>query len=79
MLGLLLTDEPQVRKSLKIRWMKWKILKECLLFKRKSEKMQISKNISVVAVESNIVKSNFHNQINNKDLIRYSKTKLKGQ
>lgn len=41
--------------------------------------MQISKNISVVAVESNIVKSNFHNQINNKDLIRYSKTKLKGQ
>lgn len=79
MLGLFLTDEPQVRKSLKIRWMKWKILKECLLFKRKSEKMQISKNISVVAVESNIVKSNFHNQINNKGLIRYSKTKLKGQ
>lgn len=79
MLGLFLTDEPQVWKSLKIRWMKWKILKECLLFKRKSEKMQISKNISVVAVESNIVKSNFHNQINNKDLIRYSKTKLKGQ
>lgn len=79
MLGLLLTDEPQVRKSLKIRWMKWKILKECLLFKRKSEKMQISKNISAVAVESNIVKSNFHNQINNKGLIRYSKTKLKGQ
>lgn len=41
--------------------------------------MQISKNISAVAVESNIAKSNFRNQINNKGLIRYSKTKLKGQ
>lgn len=41
--------------------------------------MQISEIISIVAVERNIVKSNFHNQINNKGLIRYNKTNLKGQ
>lgn len=72
-------NEAQVHKSLKISWMKWKILKEWLLFKRNSEKMQVSENISIAAVERNIVKSNFYNQINNKCLIRYNKTDLKGQ
>lgn len=41
--------------------------------------MQISENISTVVIERNITKSNFHNQISNKGLIRYNKTNLKGQ
>lgn len=65
MMDLFPRNEAQVHKSLKISWMKWKILKEWLLFKRNSEKMQvvekmqISENISIAAVERNIVKSNF--------------------
>lgn len=79
MMGLFSRNEAQVHKSLKISWTKWKILKEWLLFKRNSEKMEVSENISIAAVERNIGKSNFHNQINNKGLIRYNKTNLKLQ